>query len=45
MLQVEDAVEDVEVHQEWDEEVLHPLEDHPPAHSHKRLRHQSKEGP
>ena len=44
MLQVEDAVEDVEAHQEWDEEVLHPLEDHLQAHSPKRLRHQSKEG-
>ena len=44
MLQVEDAVEVVEVHQEWDEEVLHPLEDHLQAHSPKRLRHQSKEG-
>ena len=44
VLQVEDAVEVVEVHQEWVGEVLHPLEDHLQAHSHKRLRHQSKEG-
>ena len=42
VLQVEDVVEDAEVHRAWDEEVLLPLEDHLQALSLKRLRHQSK---